>query len=161
MFLNDNYILANELVGKMGINIANVSILKKKLEDGGDETTIVSLANSSFIKSSSGKLPKNIRNGISNHTFTDISNKLPCAYARNEFGFTDKELLSSNIVYGKVTVCGKTMFEFDRDFIKSVKNHVLFTLKKSEMEECYSKGQISGYVQITKTKYLTWYPLYE
>lgn len=160
MFLNKNYILANELVEKMNINIANISILKKQYEDEDDNTTIVKLNNCSFIKGNSYKLPNNIRIGIDSFEFTDMSDKLPCSYFKSEYGFSDKEIMNSSIVYQKVNVSGKQFYQFDPEFVKKVKNAVMYPLDKKETDECYSKGQIAGYVQMAKNKFLTWYPKY-
>lgn len=160
MFLNKNYILANELVNQMDINIANISILKKQFEDDGDDITIVKLNNCSFIKTNSFKLPNNIKEGICKYKFTDISNKIPCSYFREEYEISDKEIMSTPIITGKVTIDGKKFYEFDNDFVRKVKNHVLYTLTEEEKNDCYSKGQIAGFIKISKNKYLTWYPKY-
>lgn len=160
MFLNNNYILANELVEKMDINIANISILKKQFDEEDDDITIVKLNNCSFIKTNSYKLPNNIREGISKFEFTDISNKIPCSFFREEYDISDKEIMNAPITIGKTIIAGKKFYEFDRDFVKQVKNHVLYTLDEKEKNECYAKNQITGFVQMSKNKFLTWYPKY-
>lgn len=157
MFLNKKYILANELVQKMGIHIANISMLRNQFEDEDDYATIVKMNNCNFVKSGSPKLPRNISSGISNHTFTDMSNKLPCTFIRTEYEVTERELSKSGLIKGKVKVAGKEFYEFTEEFVQKVKNKIVYTLDKNETMECFSKGQIDGYVQVSNNKFLTWY----
>ena len=101
MFLNKNYISSNELVEKMGIHIANISMLRNQLEYDDDIVTIVKKGGASFIKKNSMKLPSNIKEGIAKNTFTDISNKLPCPFVKSEYQVSEKELMKSGLVVAK------------------------------------------------------------
>ena len=155
MFLSKQYVLANELVQKMGIHIANISMLM----NGVDEYSLdfIKMNNCTFIKRNSHKLPNNIKVGLSKFEFTDVSNILPCTWVRNEYELSDKELMSSGVVKRKIKVAGKDFYEFTDEFVKKVGNKIGYTLNKEETMECFSRKQINGYVQMSKNKYLTWY----
>jgi len=157
MFLNKKYILANELVQKMGIHIANISMLRNEFEDQDDMSTIIKMNNCNFIKSGSHKLPNNIAMGIAANEFTDMSNKLPCTWVRTEYEVTEKELQKAGIITGKIKVAGKDFYEFTEEWVAKVKNKIVYTLDKNETMSCMDKGQILGYVQVSKNKFLTWY----
>lgn len=161
MFLSSNYILGNELVERMGINIANVSIMSKRFEDENDHTTVVKMNNCNFIKSDSPKLPKYIQNGIkelkSQSPFVDFSDKLPCTWFRSEFELSDKDCMNSDIIKDKVKVYGKEFYVFDQKFIDAVKDRISYMLDEKETKECWNNKQIEGYVKISKKKYMTWY----
>ena len=157
MFLNKNYISSNELVEKMGIHIANISMLRNSLEYDDDITTIVKKGGASFIKKNSYKLPSNIKEGIVNNEFTDISNKLPCPFVKSEYQVSEKELMKSGLVISKEKIAGKDFYVFSDDFVKKVRNKIVYTLNKEETMECFAKKQIDGYIQVSKNKFLTWY----
>lgn len=157
MFLKKNYILANELVQKMDIHIANISMLRQQYEDQDDMTTMIKMNNCTMIKSNSHKLPNNIKMGIAANEFTDMSNKLPCTFVRTEYEVTERELLNGGVIKGKIKIAGKDFYEFTEEFVKTVKNKIVYTLDKAECMECHSKGQIEGYIQVSKNKFLTWY----
>jgi hypothetical protein len=157
MFLNQNYILANELIQKMDINIANISVLVSHYEDCDDYTTMYKMNNCTMINTASHKLPKNLREAIAANKFTDITNKLPCTFVKSEYEFTEKELTESKIVIDKIEIAGKKFFVFDRDFVEKVKNKIVYALNATETMECFRKKQIEGYIQVSKNKYLTWY----
>jgi hypothetical protein len=157
MFLSSNYILANELVQKMNIHIANISMLRQQFEDCDDFTTLFKMNNCTMIKTNSHKLPRNMIAGIAVNEFTDITNKLPCTFVRTEYEFTEKELTTSEIVIDKVMIAGKEFYVFDRDFVEKVKNKIVYALDALETMECFRKKQIEGYIQVSNNKYLTWY----
>lgn len=157
MFLSDNYILANELVQKMDIHIANISILKNNLERLNNTKDIISLKKCSFINKDSLMLPNNILVGIFSNEFTDISDKLPVTYVRSEFGITYKELQKSGILLGKVKIAGKQFYHFTPEFVEKMKNKTVYILNKKETLECERNKDIDGYIQLGKNKFLTWY----
>lgn len=159
MFLDKKYVLANELVQKMGINIANISVLRKQYEYEDDLTTIVKMNNCNFLNSKSQKLPNNIRCGLSEHEFTDMSNKLPLTYVRSEYGMTEKELLKSGLVLEKIKVGGKDFFVFNDEIVATMKNKIGYVLDKNDTSDCMKRGLIEGYVQLNKNKFFTWYSI--
>lgn len=156
MFLNKKYILANELVEKMGIHIANISMLMKEYEDT-DNGTFVKMNNCTFINSNDATLPNNIKIGMQNNQFTDMTNKLPCTFVRSEYEITEKELFKSGMVTKKVEVAGKDFYEFAPEFVEKMKYKIGYVLDEVETMECYRKNQILGYTQLSKNKYFTWY----
>jgi hypothetical protein len=157
VFLNKNYILANELVEKMGIHIANISMLRSHLEEVDDDiSTIRKMGNCNFIKKNSLKLPKNIREGIYSNTFADVSNKLPCSWVKTEYEISDSELKKSGVVENVVTISGKKFYVFKDDFVKTTRNKIVYVLNEQETMDCYKKGQIDGYIKAGK-RYITWY----
>lgn len=156
MFLHKNYILSNELTQKMGIHIANISMLRKQFEDD-DSGTVIKRNNCTFINIKANNLPNNIRVGISQNTFTDMTNKLPCTFVRNEYSLSDKELMQSSIIKEKTKIAGKDFYVFTDEFVKQMKNKNGYVLNKAETMECINNGDIDGYIQITNKKYFTWY----
>lgn len=157
MFLDKSYVLANELVQKMGIHIANISMLRNTFEDQGDSYTIRKMNNCNFIKTNSNKLPNNIRKGIQEHEFTDMSNKLPRTWVYSEYDIKKTELMDAGILVGETTVAGKQFFVFSEDWVNTVKKKIVYVLNHAETMECMERNQILGYVHAGKDKYLTWY----
>lgn len=156
MFLSTKYVLANELAQKMGISIANISMLRKEFEEGDDLVTLYKMNNCTFIKDSH-KLPKNLRVGLKQHKFTDMSDKLPCSYVRSEHSLTEKEWFDSGVVIDKVKVAGKEFYVFSADFVKKARRKILYVLNEKEKTQCFEKGQIDGFIQASKNKFITWY----
>jgi hypothetical protein len=156
MFLNKKYILANELVNKMGIHIANISMLMKEHEDS-DNGMFVKMNNCTFINTKDGELPQNIIDGIRANVFTDMTDKLPCTYIRTEYGITEKELFKAGMVTKIVTIAGKDFYQFAPEFVEKMKYKIGYVLDEVETMECFRKKQILGYTQLAKNKYFTWY----
>lgn len=159
MFLGQNYILANELVEKMGISIANISMLRKQFEEVDDDSSIIKMNNCSFIKKNSSKLPHNILAGIASNEFTDVSNKLPVTWVREEFEITEKEWFKSGLVIDKIKISSKQFYVFDDEFVQTVKGKVTYVLNEQETLDCFNKGLIQGYRQVSKNKFITWYSI--
>lgn len=157
MFLNKNYILSNELLDKTDISLVKISMLRKQFEDADDFTTIVKMNNCNFIKSDSQKLPKDLRKGIESNEFIDFSNKLPCSWVRDEFQVKEEELFKSGIIINKVVLHKKKFYVFSDDFINKVKNRIPYILNREDTQKCYQKGQIEGYIELSKNKFMTWY----
>ena len=160
MFLNTNYILANELVKKMNIHIANISMLKQKIENSDNYDDMIKMNNCTFINKKSIYLPKNIRLGIANNVFTDMSNKLPCTYVRSEYGISEKELFASGIIKEKIEVCNKDFYVFTDEFIEKTEGTVINILEADDAMECHKNGSIDGFVKLSKNKYITWYKVW-
>jgi len=156
MFLNKKYILANELVQKMGIHIANISMLVNEYEDS-DTGTFVKMNNCTFINTKDATLPNNILAGIYGNEFTDMTDKLPCTYVRTEYGITEKELFKTGMVTKKVEIAGKDFYQFAPEFVQKMKYKIGYVLDETETMDCYRKNQILGYTQLAKDKYFTWY----
>jgi hypothetical protein len=156
MFLNTKYVLANEVVQKMGIHIANISMLAKEFEDN-DYGHVVKMNNCTFINSKSNQLPHNILVGILANDYTDMSDKLPCTWVRTEYGMTEKEMLKADIIFGKVKIAGKDFYHFKPEFVKTMKKKIGYVLDAEETKYCTEKGQILGSVQLSKNKFFTWY----
>ena len=157
MFLNKKYILSNELVDKMGIHIANISMIRQQFEDNNDFGSIVKMNNCSFINITCNHLPNNIKNGILNNTFTDMSDKLPCTFVKSEYNVTENELFRSGIVIDKVTIASKDFYVFNQEFIKKMRNKLGYVLNKKELDECIKNNEIDGFEQISKNKFFVWY----
>lgn len=156
MFLHKKYILANELVQKMGIHIANISMFSKQFEDN-DYGHIIKMNNCTFINTQSPHLPNNLEAGILKNNFTDMSDKLPVTWVKDEYEVTERELLKSGIIYGVVTVAGKKFFHFKPDFVKKMYRKIGYILDEAETMECHKNGDILGYIKLSKNKYFTWY----
>lgn len=156
MFLKKNYILANELVQKMGIHIANISMLAKDHEDD-DSGTFIKMNNCTFVNKASSNLPNNFKHACMIHEFTDMTDKLPCTFVRAEYEVTEKELFKSGMVIEKIEVAGKDFYRFAPEFVQKMKYKIGYVLDKAETDSCMSKGQIDGYIQLGKNKFFTWY----
>lgn len=156
MFLHKKYILANELVQKMGIHIANISMLVNDYEDV-DNGTFVKMNNCTFINTKDMTLPNNILSGIYANEFTDMTDKLPCTFVRTEYGITEKELFKAGMVTEIVTVAGKDFYKFTPEFVQKMQYKIAYVLDEAETMDCYRKKQIAGYTQLAKNKYFTWY----
>ena len=161
MFLNKSYILANELVDQMDINIANISILRNHFENEDDFTTIVKMKNCNFIKKDSTKLPANIKKGIAQYQFTEMYNKLPCSWVNEEFPISDTKWIKSGIVKEKITIKGKQFYVFSDEFITTTHKKIVYMLNKEETEKCTQLNQIEGSIQISNDKFITWYNPYK
>jgi len=159
VFLTKDYVLANELVQNMGINIANISNLIKEFEQLDYYGDIIKMNNCTFLKKISDRFPGNIKNGLRKYEFTDMSNKLPCRYVQTEYRLSDKNLENSGILLEKRKICGKQFYIFTNDFVKRVKNKIGYTLNKTETNTAIKNGDIDGSLQISKNKFLTWYSL--
>ena len=159
MFLEKKFILANELVKKMKIHIANISMLRNTYSSSEDIYTIKKLNNCTFINTASEKLPNNILQGIKKHgdELTDMSDKLPCTYIRSEYGMTEKELMKSGIVIKKVKVASKDFYVFNPEFVKTMKNKIGYVLNAGETKYCSEHGEIEGSIKLSKNKFFTWY----
>lgn len=157
MFLNKNFVLANELVEHMCIHIANISMLRQAFEDNDDFYNIQKMNNCTLINSKARALPNNIKVGLSTGKFTDLSDKLPCTYVREEYGVTERELFSSGIVTSKVKIAGKDFYVFNPEFVKNLQNRVGYVLDAQETNECQASGQINGSIELSKNKFFVWY----
>ena len=156
MFLNKKYILANELVAKMGIHIANISMLVKEYEDD-DSGAFIKMNNCTFINANDVTLPNNIRTAILTNQFTDMTDKLPCTYVHTEYEISEAELFKSGMVIEKVIIAGKKFYKFAPEFVQKMKYKIGYVLDEAETMDCYRKKQILGYTQLGKNKYFTWY----
>jgi len=145
----------------MNIHIANISMLRHTFEDNDNFYDIQKLNNVTVINSSAKMLPNNIRNGLisglSAGVFTDLSNKLPCTYVKEEYSVTERELLLSEIVINKIKISGKDFYVFNSEFVKNLDHKIGYVLNAEETKECTRTGKILGSVKLSKNKFFTWY----
>lgn len=147
--LNNKSILSNELVQKMGIHIANISML--------ESPNIVKMGNCNFLQPDDLFLPKNIKKFIIENEFTNLENMLPCKFAKDELGISEKQMLQTGIVDKIVEVYGKQFYKFSDNFVKRIHKKVLNVLDKEDFEDCLKNNCITDYIELSKTKYLTMY----
>jgi hypothetical protein len=157
MFLHNKFILANELVQKMNIHIANISNLLKQYECSGYYSVMIKMNNCTFINTHSSILPNNIKVGIAKNEFTILTNKLPKSFVHWEYPVTEKELFKSGIVVDKIKIAYKEFYVFDTEFVKKLNKKIGYILNKNETMCCYEKGQIEGFIELGKNKFFTWY----
>jgi hypothetical protein len=155
MFLDKKYILANELVQKMGIHIANISMIAKSLEDYDD--VFVKMGNCTFINTESIELPNNLKEAIAANDFTDMSDKIPVTFIKAEHNLSVVTMKKSGIISEVTEIAGKKFYVFKKDFMEKTKDTILYVLDKEETSECAEKNYIDGYTQIGTNKFLTWY----
>ncbi len=153
MFLNNKYISCNELVQKMNIHIANISILTKDLED---TNIFTKLGNCVFVDKTSIDLPKNIRIGIAQNTFTDCTNILPLSYLIKELEITKAQIINLPFT-SQLSLAGKDFIKFEQSFIDKVQDKTTYVLSNKETEECLQEGNIEGSIKLSNSKNLTWY----
>jgi hypothetical protein len=156
MFLDKKYVLANELIEKMGINIANISTYYGQLKHLNN-CPIIKLNSVSFINKNSGLLPNKMKKTLEENKFTDMSNKLPCVYVNDYYGLSKVELEKSGIIIEEVEILEKRFYIFTEEFVKKLKNKVPYVLNEEETISCYKRRQIDGYIELKTNKFLTWY----
>ena len=159
MFLNKDYVLANELVQNMGINIANISKLTKEFEYNDYYGDIIKMNNCTFLKRTSHRFPKNIHEGLHNYSFTDMSNTLPCRWVQSEYRMTEREMKNAKILKEKKKIGKKEFFIFEDWFVEIMRGKMAYTLDKKETLECSKNGDILGFIELSKNKFITWYSL--
>lgn len=147
--LNSKHILSNELVQKMGIHIANISMI--------DSPNIVKMGNCNFLCADDLYLPKNIKKFILQNEFTNLENSLPVNYVKAELGVSEKQLFDSKIVSSVQEIAGKKFYKFTDDFISRIHKKVLYILDKEDWSDCLRDKQITDYVKLNNNKYLTMY----
>jgi len=157
MFLTKDYVLASELVHKMGIHLANISMLRKKYEHNDDLYSIRRMNSLLFVNKKARQLPNNIRNGLNSYKFTDLSTLLPYNYINREFAVSEKEWEQSGIIIAKTVIANKKFYVFSEEFAKTVKQYVPYILNKEETEDCTKNKTIRGSIQLSKNKFFTWY----
>lgn len=156
MFLSKKYVLVNELIDRMNINMANASGLIRELDRLGDTTTVVNIGYCNFIKDSQN-LPRNFRDALRD-SFTDISQMLPCSFVKSELNLTEKEFLDFGLGT-KVTIAKKDFFKFSDSLYKKLKNSIPYVLSKAETDDCSNRGLIDGFIKLDDNRYLTWYKI--
>lgn len=162
MYLTEDYILANELVDFMGVNISNISGFKKQMEEEDDEVTIISMGSCSFINRKSPKLNNIIRRGLESSEevgfeFTNFSDKLPSGWFRDEFGINDSDAEKCGFILEKVRISNKDFFVFSPEFIEKTRGQLLYVLPKAEAEQLYKERKISGIEPLNNKRHMTWY----
>lgn len=160
MFLKKEYILANELVEKMDMHIANISMLRNELEAKDNYDDLKKVNNCTFINTKSPFLPNNINVALSENTFTDMTDKLPATFLRTEFNLSPEDLEKAGVIEGEVEIAGKKLIQFKPDFVKNVEGSVMYMLSEDEAKECLEDGSIDGMIKITKAKCITWYKVF-
>ncbi len=159
MFLSKDYVLANELVQNMQINIANISKLAKEFEMMDYYGDIIKMNNCTFLKKTSHRFPKNIKEGLLQYKFTDISNALPCRWVQSEYRMTERELLLSGLLKENIKIAGKSFYVFSDEFVKTTTGKIGYTLDHKETQIANKNGDIEGYIQLSKNKFITWYSI--
>jgi len=158
MFLNENYVLANEIVQQRNVRIGNISQLVRNLENKNLFESYQKRGNCTFLNSKSnylGGMQEHVKSG----SFTDISNKLPLSYLLHEFGISKKELLSSlkEYIKGECSISNKNFIIFKDSFVKKLKGKTIYIMKKGELDDAISNNYIDGYIEINKNKFIVFY----
>lgn len=164
MFLNSNYVLANEIVQNAGIHIANISNMIKQLENTNErEGVVVKYGNCTFINKTAKNLPNNLKEYIEypGWTLTDFANKLPVTYLQSELGVSYdllKESFGENgYDLGETEVAGKKFVVFPESFKKKMEGMTLYVLNEDDYHSCLENDDIQGGFALNAKKYLTWY----
>jgi len=159
MYLKENHILGNELMIKMGIHQANLSMASKKYKDENN-TDIRKLGNCVIINKDSKTLPETFKRGIAKHELTDLTNMIPLNYFMSEFDLKlphVKEIIKQGYFEDIISIYNNKFIKVNKDFVKKTKDSIFYKLNKTETEECLNKGYIDGYIKLNNNLYLTWY----
>lgn len=167
MFLGKKYFLAKELVDLMGINISNISMARKQLEERGDEVSIRKLGNATFIKDSP-KIPQYLRDGLAAFSskqdgltsLTSMHDKLPSTFVKAEHPVSLDEWTKAGLVTGVLTISGKELWQFSEDFVKTVTGKIVYVLDDDDYVECTRRNLVDGGIQVAPNKWVTWYACY-
>ena len=153
MFLNNNYICANQYVIDRNIHIANVSNLKKNMS----ERDFMELGNCTFLRKD-GKLSLDLKKYIylENREHFDFTNYLPCAFLKSELELSEKELFDSGLVKNKLEIAGKKFYELS-EFFDNKRNKVFYTLDRKDYFDVINNIRDLDFLKISDKKYLTWY----
>lgn len=157
MFLDKKYVFVNELIQHMGIKIDPVINLKKSLDRMNDGSTIIQIKKYSFINKKSYNLPERFRDVLVNEKWTDVSDKLPCYWVKEEYRLTEKELFNHNFIQSVVKICNKPFYHFTPEFVQKLKNKNGYTMSIKEAVECMEKKEIDGYIKLKYNKCFTWF----
>jgi hypothetical protein len=157
MFLSKNYVLASEVVDLLGLSIANISNIRRVFENSNDFHSIKKMKDCVFLNVNCNKFSKNITRCLETNTFTDMSNKLPVSWVREEYGMTPISMIKSGISRGEVIVQGKRFIEFEDEFVSLMQNKIGYVLDEKETNDCFRRGLIEGYIKLGTNKYFTWY----
>lgn len=162
MFLNKNYVLGNELCAYLGINQANLSILRKERELQEDFSTVQKLSGTVVVDLSSRHLPNNFRlsaDDIVCANFTEIHDKLPLSYIKEELNLTEAELkvLGAEEVLVKYQNLKEIKLWKFPEYLTKLRNPIPYTLNAEEYEKCLKNKQIAGGVKLKPSKYFVWY----
>jgi len=157
VFIEDKFILCNELVNKMGIHPSNVSRLMKMFRETGDYYTIQKFDGCSVINRESKKLPRSFAEAIKNNEFTSMYNKLPVTHTKSYIGVTKSQLLKGGMIDGEITVAGKRLYVFKDEIVKLIGSHIPYVLDYNETIKCKDKGLIKDYIKMTSNRYFVWY----
>jgi len=157
MFLNEKFILGNELVQQIGIHIANISMLRSKYVHGDDKYTIIKMNDCTFINTHANKLPRNIKDAVKEHEFTPMYNKLPATYVNTHIQATKRQLTKCGMIEDEVLVAGKRFYVFNDEVVERIGAHVPYILTHDETMSCKENNQIIDYIKMTNNRYFTWY----
>lgn len=166
MFLNKNYISANELSEIVGISYSVITKYRKEREYQEDFLSVVKLGGMQFVDLKSHHLPESLKINP-NVEYTVMTNKLPYSHLKKEHELNHRDL---KILGGKmVTISNAKMWVFNDDFVKMVTpkngtvNTVTYILDDEETLDCFNRGLIKGYIPLSKetkrkeSKNFVWY----
>jgi len=154
-----DYILANELAHKMNFKIGNISIALRSMIEGidylkWDKTVLINI--------NSDRLPKYIKNKINDYEYTNLEGYIPLMYIKNIINnisvfnsFRTNKNLESFELHKKYFIKFKGELE-PLNIVKN-KNYIVFLTDIDESESLLRENKIEGFVNITKSKSLSYY----
>ena len=162
MVFTKNHVMSVEFAKKAAMDMSNISMAKKELEELGNFTCIMKIGQGTYINKKSTMLPKYIREGLTKHTFSNLENKIPITYLEKTWDIKKldlKSLLHTNpeIVKGISTIEGVEFIEFNVHFANLLDVVIPYILSRKEFFDCHKKGLLDGHVELNSGKYLVWY----
>jgi len=162
MFLTKDFILANEIVQKANIHIANISNFLNHLEETNNKAGISKkMGNCSFINNTSPFLPHNIKEYIDGFEYTDMSDKLPSTFLASEFELSSDKILQGFNKVGydvhEEVIAGKRFLVFPLNFIEAFEGKTWYILDYEEAVDCFDNEDIEDFFPLYKNKMFCWY----
>lgn len=153
--LTKDFILAKELTTLANIDIANISMLYKDMENNN---AAIKIGRDVYIRKNSPYLPQSIKDYIQKYKFTDLTDSLPVVYFCNELNINKNEFKEFKEIYkdnlSEFEVNGKKFVRFSSELKKMLKEQTFYTANKDELIEC--KIFIKSFIKLGK-KYILIY----
>lgn len=165
MFIPKNYVLSSELAQLGNINISNFSNCYKYMEDREiTEGIALRYGDSTFlnIKTTMNQhlIPTYIKEIYYNNLskITNLENHILYSELHRETGLYSRNIkVLSEYNPELVEVAGKQFWKFSENFRHDFQDKVLYVISKKEAPKLLNDKLITGYLNISTTRALTWY----
>jgi len=158
MFLPKNYISVNELRVITNTSAPHIHFLKQDKS----ETNDIIQYNTHYFLNRNAEVPKKYKQAINNHTFLNLTNKLPISVVSQEFNLSINNIYQvafnyPDIIIDIINSYGIDYVVFSDEFVKKTESVIFYPCLKKELPELIKGNYIDGYKHLNKNSYLTWY----